>query len=174
MRPLLILLIGMAALLGVYRVVFHTPESQTDGVVPDEAGVEIFGQPASPPSWDLDPPEGEIPSESAELEIRHEVRVDGNHHRLHIFLTEKHGWWVDRIYVSFWLQDVDEATGEVTEYKKTSEFIPKPIEFGETIEHSFVIIDTDLPPGMPKGTTEDWNVEVQTWAEDRVRMPLSD
>lgn len=174
MRPLLILLLCLAVLLGVYRMAFHTPEPQTQNAVPDETDVEIFGKAATPPSWDLDPPEGEIPSESAEFEIRHEVRVDGNHHRLHIFLTELHGWWVDRIYVSLWYQDVDESTGELTEYKKTLVFIPKPIEFGETIEHSFVIYETDLPMGKPRGTTENWNVEVQLWAEDRVRMPLSD
>ncbi len=172
MRPLLILLLCKAVLLGVYREAFHTPDTQTQNALPDDVDVEIHGQPASPPSWELDPPEGEIPSESAEFEIWHEVRQEGNHHRLYIFLEETHGWWVDWIYISFWYQDVDEATGELTEYKRTHEVIPKPIDFGETLEHSFVIYETDLPMGKPKGTTENWDVEVLRWAEERVRMPL--
>ncbi|MCH7720345.1 MAG: hypothetical protein IH988_05070 [Planctomycetes bacterium] len=172
MRPLLILLLCMAVLLGVYRVAFHTPDSQTQNALPDDVDVETYGQPASPPSWELDPPEGEMPSESAEFEIWHEVRREGNHHRLYIFLKETHGWWVDWIYINFWYQEVDESTGELTEYKKTLEFIPKPIDFGETLEHSFVIYETDLPMGMPKGTTANWDVEVLRWADERVRMPL--
>jgi len=173
MRPLLILLLCAAAVLLVYRVAFFTPPEQDSVAAEGNGLVEVYGQPANPPSWQLDPPEGEIPPEPAQIEVWHEVRQDGRHHRLHVFLREAHGWWVDRIYIRFWYQDSDESTGETIQYKTTSEFIPLPIDFGETIEHSFVIYETDLPAGKEKGTTDNWVVEVQSWDEARVRMPLS-
>lgn len=172
MRPLLIILVCCAMLMLVYRLAYHNPTPASTTVAADDADVEIYLQPANPPQWVQDPPDGEIPGGPADIEISHEVRVDGAHTRLHVFLRETHGWWVDRIYITFWYQDVDVETGELTSYKLTNEFIPAAIEFGETLEHSFVIYETDLPLGMPKGTTENWGVEILRWDPERVRSPL--
>ena len=171
MRPTLIILLVLACGLLLYRVYFYQ-SAQPTTLDPAEEAIES-GEVPNAPEYELPPPPGQPPSEPAVIEISHEVRQRGAQHRLHIFLTETHGWWVDRIYVVFWYQEKDAATGELKKYQERYEFIPRAIDFGATLEHSFVIYETDFPAGKPKGTTENWGVRVDSWDAGRVRAPAT-
>jgi hypothetical protein len=178
MRPTLLILIVIAAGLLAWRFLLSPPTSAptpatADRESPDSEDAVPEDQATVTPEWELPPPPGTTPREPAQLEIRHEVRMQGPQTRLHLFLSEKHGWYVDQIYVAFWYQEKDPKTGELKKYGERSEFIPKVIRYGQSIEHEFVIYVTDVPAGKDKGTTENWGVRVIQWAEDRVRAPLS-
>jgi hypothetical protein len=135
MKPLLVLLVLIAAALAVYLV--STRTSAPTGAMPP--GANPTGGDLQPTStkgdWEGDfPGMKEIDPALAEFDVQIERRNEGPQYRLYFHVTEKNGHAAAGITVAFWYRYKDDDTGQWVDHpKQITFFMKKPLMPNQTL-----------------------------------------
>lgn len=112
-----------------------------------------------PPFYNPDV-EGDKPDEDPELDVTCELTYEGPRAVLNFTVTERHGWYVDHIYVEFWYVEEDE-NGELRQIGDPVQHLCKKyLDFDDTLRDNTTLLDVEFEELDGFGTTENWRVRV--------------
>lgn len=122
--------------------------------------------------WQRELP-GEKPDEPAEISITHEVDTSRGKDRMYLYLTEKHGYYVETIDVDIWYtggKDITEPNDSPLHpvFLPINNFIPAKGTLKTCLEFNPAELDK---VGGNVGTSEDWAVRVKRYNRARLQNP---
>lgn len=114
---------------------------------------------------------GKKPGVAAEPQVRVEVDTSGGKNRFYLYISESHGFYMDTITIDVWY------TGENNEYNDdnspltvTQRIMNKYLKANDTLVDCMEIVPTELDRiGGDIGDTQNWDAEVVSWMDNRVR-----
>ena len=116
--------------------------------------------------------EGIEPGGPPEFDVQVELGRAGPRQVLYLTITERHGWYADHVYVSFWYREQDEQ-GQWRRVGDEVWFLCRRyLDFGATLVEETTLLDFDFPDLDDYGTTENWQARVRGWG--RVLSPKPD
>jgi len=108
---------------------------------------------------------GVTPDAPPDINVDVELSKEGPRSVLTFTITEKHGWYVDYIYVEFWYVEIGEDGTEKQVGDSIKYLCHHYLGFGETLVEKTTLLDIEFPELDDFGTTENWRATVQKWGK---------
>jgi len=108
---------------------------------------------------------GVKPDIAPELNVDVELTKEGPRHVLNFTITEKHGWYVDHVYVDFWYVKIGKNGHEKQVGNPVQYLCHHYLDFGATLVENTTLLDVEFPELSDFGTTENWRVAIRKWGK---------
>ncbi|MBI4719308.1 MAG: hypothetical protein HY763_16045 [Planctomycetes bacterium] len=182
MSARLVILIVVAAALAVFFAVRKPAAPPSAAAVDDDALVESpearadreLADIVNTPLHRRGPLPGEDPNPPPELDVKVEVDTSGGKNRLVLYISEKHGYYVEWFSIDFW-HVANEA--QRTDPKGTPFFtnyvLDRYLKANETLRDCIEIVDAELLRTKTKtiGTADDWAARISKYGRARAKNP---
>lgn len=173
MKSRLVILLVVAVGMGVFLLVrSKTPPGQEPELKQNLTAEQLEHYKLLKMRLSERPLPGEEPPEPADVRVTVEVDSMETKHRLYLYLSETHGYYVETLNVDIYRVTRDEQTGEQEQqwivsnpfeiYLEADQILRTCIEL---VPSEMERIDNDL------GTSEDWVAEVASYGRARVENP---
>jgi len=161
LRPLLFILLALLAAVALYALNQRRAHEQAP-LAADEDGWTVR-DPKDLPPWERPLPEGSVdPPVHEEFDVQVEFRHEGPRNVVYFFITERHGFLADGVYVDFWHQHQDPDTGEWVQDSPPISFLCRQrLEFGGSLTDNTTLTELELEEiHTDLGASENWAARV--------------
>lgn len=181
MNARLVILIAVAAGLAVFFAVRKPAAPPSAATGDDDALVEtpearaereraaIVNTPLH-----LRPLPGEDPNPPPELDVKVEVDTSGGKNRLVLYISEKHGYYVEWFSIDVWhVTNEAQRTDPHGTPVFTNYVLDRYLKANETLRDCIEIVDAELLHTKTKtlGTAEDWTARISKFGRARAKNP---
>ena len=175
MSPRLIILIVVAAGFAVFLALrMSAPSKPEQQVALDDGVTDAERQKlreAQTPLWQRKLA-GKEPDVPPDLAIRVEVDPTGKKNRLHYYITEAHGYYVETFEIEFYYKPTPDTTSENSPLTITHRAENEYLKAKDTLASCFDVVPAELADvGGSIGTSKNWGAEIVSHGRARMQNP---
>ncbi len=113
--------------------------------------------------------EGVEPTGDPVFDVTVEVRQENVRTVLSFYITERHGWYADELFLEFWYEEPDDGGGRSVDVRPVRLLCQNYLDFNSTLVQESTLMERDFPsladrdPAELIRNVDRWKARISSW-----------